>query len=139
MAKDVYHQIVKEALQADGWIVTNDPLTISDKSINLDYEIDLGAERLLEAEKGTEKIAVEVKSFLRTSLVNEFHTIFGQYLIYKEALLQIEPTRVLYLAIPLSASHRLGDYPFLLGLIEQYKLHVVIFDEKNKTIVLWKK
>lgn len=139
MAKDVYHQIVKEALQADGWIVTNDPLTISDKSINLDYEIDLGAERLLEAEKGTEKIAVEVKSFLRTSLVNEFHTIFGQYLIYKEALLQIEPTRVLYLAIPLSASYRLDDYPFLLGLIEQYKLHVVIFDEKNKTIVLWKK
>jgi hypothetical protein len=28
MAKDVFHQQVKNALIKDGWIITNDPLTI---------------------------------------------------------------------------------------------------------------
>jgi XisH protein len=28
MARDVFHEIVKEALIKDGWIVTHDPLTL---------------------------------------------------------------------------------------------------------------
>jgi predicted RecB family endonuclease len=62
VAKDRFHQVVKTALTKDGWNVTHDPLKI--KVGGVDMEIDLGAERLLAAERGNEKIAVEVKSFL---------------------------------------------------------------------------
>jgi hypothetical protein len=28
MAKDVYHDLVKRALQEDGWVITDDPLQL---------------------------------------------------------------------------------------------------------------
>jgi len=75
MAKDLYHDNVKEALIKDGWNITHDPL-------NLEYEdeqiaIDLGAEKLIGAEKGGEKIAVEIKSFLAPSFIYQFHNAIG--------------------------------------------------------------
>ena len=50
------------------------------------YNADLGVEKMLAAEKGLDKIVVEVKSFLKLSLANEFHTILGQYVTYLDAL-----------------------------------------------------
>lgn len=39
MAKDLYHQIVREALEKDGWTITQDPYLIeSDKRKS--YEVD---------------------------------------------------------------------------------------------------
>ncbi len=67
MARDHYHQLVKQALTADGWTITDDPLYLDLASTTL--EVDLGAERLIAAEKGKEKIAVEIKSFLGNSTV----------------------------------------------------------------------
>lgn len=100
MAKDIYHSVVKEALEKDGWTITQDPFLLTDKPMKIDYEIDLGAEKLLAAEKNNQKIAVEVKSFLKTSFLNEFHSIFGQYLVYQAGLLRLEPDRILYLQYP---------------------------------------
>ena len=78
-AKDVFHQVVKTALQKDGWQITNDPLTISGGGVNL--SIDLAAEKLIAAEREGQKIAVEVKSFLeRSSAISEFHTALGQFI-----------------------------------------------------------
>jgi hypothetical protein len=37
--------------------------------------VDLGAERLIAAERNLEKIAVEVKSFLAASTIYEFHLV----------------------------------------------------------------
>jgi hypothetical protein len=138
MAKDIYHQIVKEALTKDGWQITQDPFLLFNKSLKIDYEIDLGAEKLLAAEKGVEKIAVEVKSFLKTSLLHEFHSILGQYLIYQQGLLRLAPERILYLAVPQSIALRLEDYKFLQDLIVQYQIKIIIFDETNHTILTWK-
>jgi hypothetical protein len=79
VAKDRFHQVVKTALAKDGWNVTHDPLQI--KVGGVDMEIDLGAERLLAAERGDEKIAVKVKSFLASaSAISEFHTALGQFI-----------------------------------------------------------
>ena len=61
MAKDIYHDIVKNAVIKDGWEVTHDPMTLLDKPLKIDYEIDLGAEKFIAAERGTEKIAIEIK------------------------------------------------------------------------------
>ena len=94
MAKDIYHQQVREALIKDGWTITHDPLALENQGERMDYEIDLGAEKLIGAERGTEKIAVEVKSFLKASLTNEFHGILGQYIVYEEALEYLASDRI---------------------------------------------
>lgn len=99
MAKDRFNQVVKTALIKDGWNVTHDPLKI--KVGGVEMEIDLGAERLLAAERGDEKIAVEVKSFLASaSAISEFHTAPTQFINYRAALRREEPDRILYLAVP---------------------------------------
>lgn len=71
MAKDFYHDVVRHALESEGWKVTHDPFPLNVG--NIGYEVDLGAEKLFDAEKGLEKIAVEVKSFNGPSDINEFH------------------------------------------------------------------
>jgi hypothetical protein len=48
--------------------------------------IDLGAEKVLEAEKEGQKIAVEVKSFMEASLMSAFHLALGQFIDYRHAL-----------------------------------------------------
>ena len=139
MAKDLYHVTVRNALIKDGWTITQDPFRLEDKSSNMNYEADLGAERILAAEKGTEKIAVEIKSFLKTSMPNEFHSILGQYITYFDALVFLESDRMLILAVPLNAYNRLQNYPFLLHLIDKHRMKIFIFDESNETILTWKK
>ena len=74
-AKDIFHDCVKHALIKDGWIVTDDPLSL--KIGKKDLFIDLAAEKILIAEKGTEKIAVEIKSFVGTSEVEDLKNALG--------------------------------------------------------------
>ncbi|MEH2052075.1 MAG: element excision factor XisH family protein [Nostoc sp.] len=68
-AKDIYHDCVKNALIKDGWKITDDPLSL--KIGKKDIFIDLAAEKLLAAEKQGKKIAVEVKSFIGISEVED--------------------------------------------------------------------
>ena len=60
-ARDIYHETVKNALVKDGWTITHDPLRLRLRR-GKNLFVDLGAERLLAAERGTEKIAVEIKT-----------------------------------------------------------------------------
>lgn len=139
MAKDIYHQQVRAALIKDGWTITHDPLAVENKGEKMDYEIDLGAEKLIGAERGTEKIAVEVKSFLKASLTHEFHGILGQYIVYEEALEYLESDRILYLAIPDFAFTRIKDYPFLSYLLVKKNVKYLVFDKNQSIILSWKK
>lgn len=83
-AKDAFHDIVKLALQREAWIITDDPYRIMlGKKKGF---IDLAAERLVGAEKDGQKIAVEIKSFLRPSDLDAFEEASGQFLVYKTAL-----------------------------------------------------
>jgi hypothetical protein len=50
MAKDLYHDVVKKALINEGWTVTHDPYPLKIGSVRM--FIDLGAERIIAAEKG---------------------------------------------------------------------------------------
>lgn len=56
--RDVYHYHVKEALIKDGWTITDDPLNLTSGGVEL--YADLGAYRLIAAERGEEKIAVNI-------------------------------------------------------------------------------
>lgn len=83
-AKDIFHDAVRKGLEKEDWVITDDPLRI--RSGRVDMQIDLGAERIIAAERGEEKIAVEIKSFISSSNISEFHTALGQFLNYRVAL-----------------------------------------------------
>jgi len=113
--RDIHHQVLKLALEREGWNVTDDPFFV--KIGRKTAEIDLGAERIILAERATEKIAVEVKSFVGTSMITEFYKALGQFLMYQRALQTAEPERTLYLALPQAAYDELSadifDFPNL--------------------------
>ncbi len=82
MAKDRFHQVVRTALEKEGWQITDDPYEIEVNDV--DFEIDLAAEQLLAATRENQKIAVEIKSFIGSSNTSDFHTALGQFLNYRD-------------------------------------------------------
>lgn len=100
-ARDKFHNAVKSALVKSGWKITADPMNISFGGV--DQQIDLAAENVFAAERGEEKIAVEIKSFLGASAISDFHTASGQYRNYQRVLRRREPDRLLFLAVPKDA------------------------------------
>lgn len=58
--------------------------------------MDLGAEIAIAEERNSEKIAVEIKSFMGDSDISAFHTALGQYLNYCQAIEEQEPERIVY-------------------------------------------
>ncbi len=136
MAKDIFHQQVKTALIKDGWIVTHDPLTIRiSEAVKL--QIDLAAENAIAAERGTEKIAVEIKSFIGDSDISAFHTALGQYLNYCQALEEQEPNRIVYLAVPDETYQDFFQLPFIQRALRRYQVKLMIYDPKREEIRQW--
>ncbi len=134
-AKDLFHNAVKHALQKDGWTITHDPFPLTVDDINM--AVDLGAEKLIAAVKGTQKIAVEVKSFVGASNITEFHTALGQFLNYRIALEGKEPDRVLYLAIPSDTFKEFFILPFIQTVIQRHQLRLVVYRPEQEVIVTW--
>ncbi|MBA4184261.1 MAG: XisH family protein [Acidobacteria bacterium] len=97
-AKDLLHNSVRNALVKDGWKITDDPFRLKYKGRKL--YVDLGAERILAAEKGSRKIAVEIKSFVGHSEMNDLANALGQFIFYRAILSENEPDRELFLAVP---------------------------------------
>lgn len=136
MAKDVFHQQVKNALIKDGWTITNDPLTIR-ISEAVKVQIDLAAENAIAAERDSEKIAVEIKSFIAGSDINEFHTALGQYLNYCQALEEKQPERTVYLAVPDETYKDFFQLPFIQRSIQRYQMKLITYDPKKEEIRQW--
>ena len=135
-AKNVYHDAVIRALNADGWTITHDPLTLSYGG--KDLFVDLGAERVtLAAVKGTEQIAVEVQSFLSPSPVRDLQEAVGQFEIYRAVLTEIEPDRSLYLAVPRRVYDGLLSEPLGHLIVARVQLRLLVFDEQKAKVVKW--
>ena len=134
-ANDQIHEAVKSALIRDGWRISEEPLTIRWDSSQL--EIDLGAERMLLAEKQQEVIAVEVKSFLRSNSIPELQKAVGQYLMYREALAVSEPERHLFLATHQKVLTELLVQPQTAAFLNRYMIHLLIVDVQKEEIKQW--
>lgn len=135
MAKDIFHDIVKQALQAEGWTITHDPLTIPLSKRNI--FIDLGAEKLIGAERNQQQIAIEVKSFVGLSPITDFYKALGQYQIYLLALKAKFPTRTLYLAMPEESYLLLQSDDILADFLQELALKYLIFEPKTQQITQW--
>jgi hypothetical protein len=135
-ALDIFHNLVKQALIKANWTITHDPFPLKWKKRNL--SIDLGAEKLLAAENKTDKILVEVKSFLSESRIADLQQALGQYILYQYILQETFPERKLYLAIPKSAYLDLfeGD-EFGKILLDKHKLNLIVYATDKEEIVKW--
>ncbi|MGD1913750.1 MAG: XisH family protein [Rivularia sp. (in: cyanobacteria)] len=135
-AKDKFHESVKKGLQKEEWVITDDPLRIEFGEED-EVRIDLGAERLLAAQKKDEKIAVEVKSFLSDSALSDFHLALGQFLNYRLVLKEKDKERILYLAVPIYAYESFFQRDLPKAVIKQYELKLVVYDPVEEVIVKW--
>jgi hypothetical protein len=132
-AKDRFHDVVKIALEKEGWKITHDPLTLKVDAVT-DLHIDLGAEMLIGAERESEKIAIEIKSFLGQSAINDFHAAVGQFINYRYALADLEPERQLYLAISLATYEKVFVRRFIQSVIERAQISLIIYDTEKEVI-----
>ena len=135
-AKDLYHNVVVEALKAEGWTVTHDPLPLSYG--DQDLYVDLGAEKgAIAAEKEGRKIAVEIKSFLSRSAVDDLEDAIGQVFIYRKVLRLMEPDRTLFLAVPAYAYEGFLSRQFGQFILQDEDFPLIVFDHQNVRILKW--
>jgi hypothetical protein len=130
-----YHEAIRKALVSEQWVITHDPYALAFGRHNL--YVDLGAEQMLAAERGLERIAVEIKSFVGHSEIEDLQHALGQYLLYRSLLHRKDPQRTLYLAIPDDAF--LGIFSSELGqlVVEDYSVKLIVFDLEQEVIEQW--
>jgi len=134
-AKDTYHDAVRNALIKDGWTITHDPYTLTFG--RKDVYVDLAGERTLAAERGEEKIAVEIKGFMGASEIRDLEVAVGQYAFYRSLLARLEPKRKLFLAVPDDVlAGTLGE-PIARPVLEDLHIALVAFNPEREEIVQW--
>ncbi|MGB7272023.1 MAG: element excision factor XisH family protein [Geitlerinemataceae cyanobacterium] len=134
-AKDLYHEVVKTALIKDGWQITHDPLILR-LGLRSVY-IDLGAERLIAARRGSEKIAVEIKSFSSPSPIHDLENAWGQFFFYARVLQRKDPDRLLYLAISRTIFDTLFNEEAGQILQEEPGFRLIVFDPQTEEVTQW--
>ncbi len=135
-ARDLYHDAVKNALVKDGWTITHDPIRLRLRR-GKNLFVDLGAERLLAAEKGTEKIAVEIKSFVRASDMKDLEDAVGQFVLYAHLMQRYYPEYVLYLAVPEEVRRSVFEEEAGQVLLEDGVVRLFSFDPAREEVVQW--
>lgn len=134
-AKDIYHDTVKAALIKDGWTITHDPLTI--RLTRKKLYVDLGAERLIAAQRDTERIAVEVKSFTRASDMKDLEDALGQFVLYTHLLARYDPERKLYLAVTDEVYEFVFEEEAGEILLQDGVIRLITFNAEQEAIIQW--
>ena len=135
MARDLFHYAVRAALEKEKWVITDDPLKVGAGGAK--FEIDLGAERLVGANRGEERIAVEIKTFAGDSPITDYHAALGQFLNYRLALELNNIDRSLYLAIPTLIYEAFFQKEFLKISIERYQIKLIVYEPVSEVIERW--
>ena len=135
MARDVFHEDVRIALQQEGWTITHDPYLL--KAGDLNMEVDLAAEKTIAAERENEKILVEVKSFLSKSKLHDFYEAKGQYDIYRRGLAKNNEQRKLYLAIDEEIYLTFFQKTLIQETVSEEKIYLLVFNHQTQSIVQW--
>ena len=135
MARDKFHDEVKSALVKDGWQITDDPLYI--KVGKIPIQIDIGAEKLIGAERNGEKIAVEIKTFGRASFITALHEAVGKYIVYRTVLKYVKSDRILYLALPDDTYSKFGQEPIVKSIFTEYDFKILLYEPSTQIITSW--
>lgn len=131
----MYHDVVRRALEKDGWTITHDPMRFRWKGRTL--WPDLGVEKVIAAEKGSEKIAVEIKSFTSGAVLADFYEAIGQFDIFKAALSELDQARLVVLAVTQLAYEEFLTTDFAQTVIRMKGIPLLVYNTENETIVEW--
>ncbi|HAG81883.1 MAG TPA: fatty-acid synthase [Cyanobacteria bacterium UBA12227] len=134
-ALDIYHDAVKNALVKDGWTISHEPFHL--RWGKKDMYVDLGARQLLAAEREERKIAVEIKSFVSNSEIEDLKNAVGQFVLYRSVMRKTDPERILYLAVRDITFNSLFEEPVGQLLIADENLKLIVFEAQNEVIVQW--
>ena len=133
--RDLYHDLVRNALRQDGWRITHNVLPLK-------VGAEIGAEalwatQLLAADKDERKIAVAVNSLVGRSDPADLTRALGQLALSRPRLHAREADRVLYLAVR-SATYS-ACFTGLDGmrLLERQHMQLIVFDPRTEMIVHW--
>jgi XisH protein len=135
MARDLFHYAVRAALEKEKWTITDDPLKVGAGGAK--FEIDLGAERIVAADRGEERIAIEIKTFAGDSPITDYHAALGQFLNYRLALELSNIDRSLYLAIPTLIYEAFFQKEFLKISVERYQIKLIIYEPVSEVVERW--
>ncbi len=133
--KDKDHDLVREALEKDGWTITHDPYRL--EMGDVDLAADLGAEKLFAAERGLEKIVVEIKMFQRMSVISSFHEAVGQFRNYRRLLRRKDAERRLFLAISENTFNYFMSQEFYRMAIEEDEISLLVYNKPSISIEKW--
>lgn len=134
-AKDIIHEAVKNALIKDGWIITHDPFTVQYEDAQV--FVDLGAERVVAAERQGKKIAIEIKSFVGRSEIQDMKVALGQYMIYQGFMEIQEPDRKLYVAVSDITYNGTLQRKSLQLLLKRYQVPLIVVDVEVEEVIEW--
>lgn len=135
-SKDVIHDPVKRSIQTAGWQITDDPYVISYGERFL--FIDLGAQgHFIGAERGSQRIAIEIKALRGRSVIAELEQAIGQYVLYKLLLAQVDPDRTLYLAITQQVYDELFQEPIGKLVLRDLPLNLLVINIEQCEIKQW--
>lgn len=98
---------------------------------------DLAAERVIAAQRGKDKIAVEIKSFVKRSPVQDVRDALGQYVMYRAYLAEIEPERKLYMATSVRAYRDVFGLKAVQFLVQQFTIAIIVVDIEREEVVAW--
>ena len=98
---------------------------------------DLGAERLISAERGLQRIVVEVKSFVGQSDVKDLEQALGQYVLYRQVLNEMGIERDLYLAVTQPTFNSVFTIELGQVLLKNQVIKLIVFDDESEAIVQW--
>ena len=136
-AKDIYHKECVRALEKDGWSVTHDPLVIPFDGTDL--FIDIGAERLIGAERNGERIAVEIKSFIKPSPVQDLKEAIGQYILYGDVMANSKENsdRTLFLAVREETYRDVFSGKQTQRLLTNRNIRLLVFEPEEEVVTQW--
>lgn len=95
----------------------------------------MAAERPIAAEKGSRKIVVEIKSFIGRSLITEFYSALGQYLIYLCLLEQTEPERELFLAVSDLVFNDFFQLEVIQEMVQRERMLILVVNTQTEEVV----
>jgi hypothetical protein len=134
-AKDIYHNAVRFALVKDGWQILTEDYTLEYGGDRL--YVDIAAEKSIAAEKQGQRILVEVKSFLGRSFINDLEQAVGQYVVYRDVLVETALDFELYLAITKGTYKSYFQRQLAQMIINRNQVKLLIVDAENEVIVEW--
>ena len=132
---ELFYSTAKSALTKAGWLIVADPFKI--RLPGLEKFDDPAALQTFAAVNGERQIAVTVTAFLGPSLLQDFHSATGRFLIYELALHTQAMPHELYLALPLDTYEQMFERKLVQLWIKGSGLKLMVFSVKNEEVKTW--